>query len=79
MFGPTGLSSFVLRISSSLHKMQTGYIFHLTLIILIGAVLFFSLWEIWLICKFLVDYRFFIVIAMLSFFLLNFVKNKNYF
>jgi hypothetical protein len=72
-------TQFVLRISSNLHKMQTGYIFHSTLIILIGATLFFSLREVWFVYEFLIDYRFFIIMFLLSLFLLNFIDNKNQF
>ena len=46
VLGPMGLSFIVLKISYNLHKMQTGYIFHSTLAILIGSALFFSLREV---------------------------------
>jgi NADH-ubiquinone oxidoreductase chain 5 len=40
--GPTGLASIVLNISHNVHKIQTGFIYHCTLTILVGATLFFS-------------------------------------
>lgn len=79
ILGPTGLSSIVLKISSNLHKMQTGYIFHSTLIILIGATLFFSLREVWFVYGFTADYRLFLVVILASLFLLNYTDNKNQF
>ena len=77
VLGPTGLALIVLKVSSNLHKMQSGYIFHSTLVILIGATLFFSLREVWFIYEFLIDYRFFIIMTVISSFLLNFTGNKN--
>lgn len=72
-------TQFVLKVSSNLHKMQTGYVFHSTLVILIGVILFLSLREVWCIYEFFIDYRFFIIMIMLSLFLLNFFGNKNKF
>ena len=77
ILGPTGLSTIALKIGSNIHKMQTGYIFHYTLIILIGAILFLGLREVWLIFEFFIDYRLFIIIFMLSFFIVNYVENNN--
>jgi NADH-ubiquinone oxidoreductase chain 5 len=39
ILGPTGLSSTALRIGSELHKYQSGYIYHYTLIILIAVTI----------------------------------------
>ena len=36
MLGPTGLSSLISQTSKSLHKAQTGSLYHYTLIILFG-------------------------------------------
>ena len=77
VLGPTGLSTVALKIGSNIHKMQTGYIFHYTLVILIGATLFFGLREVWLVFEFFIDYRLFIIIFMLSFFMVHPVENKS--
>jgi hypothetical protein len=77
ILGPTGLSTIALKIGSNIHKMQTGSIFHYTLIILIGVTLFFGLREVWLVFEFFMDYRLFILIFVLSFFIVNHVKNNN--
>lgn len=80
ILGPTGLSMLALQIGSLLHRMQTGFIYHYTLIILVGATTLFGLREIWLMLEFFIDYRLFIVITILSFFLINFVTlNKKKF
>ena len=77
ILGPTGLSTVALKIASNTHKMQTGYIFHYTLILLIGATLFLGLREVWLIFEFFTDYRLFILTFMLSFFIVNYVESNN--
>lgn len=40
MLGPTGLSTVILKLSSGLHKAQSSYLYHYTLSILLGLVLF---------------------------------------
>jgi NADH:ubiquinone oxidoreductase subunit 5 (subunit L)/multisubunit Na+/H+ antiporter MnhA subunit len=76
ILGPTGLSITALKVGSNLHKMQTGFIYHYTLIILIGATLIFSIRQFWLIFGFFVDYRCFILIFILLFFVVNSVEKK---
>lgn len=46
VLGPTGLSILALKVSSNLHNVQTRYIYHYSLIILIATTLFFSFLEI---------------------------------
>ena len=77
ILGPTGLSSIALKIGSSMHKMQTSYIYHYTLIILVGITLFFGLREVWLLFEFFIDYRLFIIIFILSFFIMNDIKTST--
>jgi len=43
IIGPTGLSKVILLISLNIDKLQTGYIYHYTSIILIGFSLLFFL------------------------------------
>ena len=78
ILGPTGLSNLTLNISSNIHKMQTNFIYHYSLIILIGVTLFFGFREMWLVFKFFIDFRLFIIICSLSFFIVTFVENKSY-
>ena len=60
-----------------MHKMQTSYIYHYTLIILVGITLFFGLREVWLLFEFFIDYRLFIIIFILSFFIMNDIKTST--
>lgn len=76
ILGPTGLSSTALRIGSGLHKMQTGYIYHYTFIILIGITFLFGIRQLWLIFGFFVDYRVFVLIFILLFFIVNTMDKK---
>jgi hypothetical protein len=57
--------------------MQTGYIYHYTLSILIGSTLLFGLRQLWLIFDFFIDYRIFILIILLLFFIINIKNEKN--
>jgi NADH-ubiquinone oxidoreductase chain 5 len=76
ILGPTGLSTTALKIGKNLHKMQTGFIYHYTLLILLGATLIFSIRQFWLIFGFFVDYRLFILIFILFFFIVNLNEKK---
>ena len=76
ILGPTGLSTTALKIGTNLHKMQTGFIYHYTLLILLGATLIFSIRQFWLIFGFFVDYRLFILIFILFFFIVNLNEQK---
>jgi NADH-ubiquinone oxidoreductase chain 5 len=76
ILGPTGLSTTALKIGSNLHKMQTGFIYHYTLLILVGATLFFSIRQLLLVLGLFVDFRCFILIFILFFFIANLVEKK---
>lgn len=72
MLGPTGLSTVALKIGSNLHKMQSGFIYHYTLLILIGITLLFGSRQLWVMSDhYFIDYRLFILIFILFFFLIN--------
>jgi NADH-ubiquinone oxidoreductase chain 5 len=79
MLGPTGLSVVALKISSNLHKMQSGFIYHYTLTILIGVTIMFSVRQFSLIFDdYFIDYRLFVIIFVLFYFLINtFVSKIN--
>jgi NADH-ubiquinone oxidoreductase chain 5 len=47
ILGPTGLSNLALNVGSKFHKMQSGYIYHYTLIILTGVTLLLGLKKLW--------------------------------
>jgi NADH-ubiquinone oxidoreductase chain 5 len=77
MLGPTGISTTALKVGSSLHKMQTGYIYHYTLLILIGVTLLFGVRQLWLFSGYFVDYRLFVLVFVLLFFLVNNEADKE--
>jgi NADH-ubiquinone oxidoreductase chain 5 len=74
--GPTGLSNVALKIGYNLHKMQTGFIYHYTIVILIGITFLFGLRQIWLFFGFFIDFRLFILIFLLLFFITNDLNKK---
>jgi NADH-ubiquinone oxidoreductase chain 5 len=75
ILGPTGLSLVALNIGSTLHKMQSGSIYHYTLAILIGIAFLLGFREAWLIFGFFVDLRLFILMLILIFFITNYEKS----
>lgn len=71
ILGPTGISLLAMRISSNIHKLQSGYVYHYNLIVLISITVLFGLREIWLLIGFSIDYNIFIILFFLMFFLIN--------
>jgi cytochrome c biogenesis protein CcdA len=74
ILGPTGLSMLVINISSSLHSMQTNYIYHYSLVILTGITILFGARELEFlkVSEFVIDYRLIIIIFILIFFIVNY-------
>lgn len=68
ILGPTGLSNLSLGIGNIFHRMQSGYLYHYTLIILTGVTIFLGARKIWL---------YYIKAAMLDNF--NKLHYKNYY
>jgi NADH:ubiquinone oxidoreductase subunit 5 (subunit L)/multisubunit Na+/H+ antiporter MnhA subunit len=77
ILGPTGLSNTALKIGSSVHKMQTGFIYHYTLTILIGFTFFLGILYLWEFLGFILDYRLFVLIFVQMFFIVNFLQTKK--
>lgn len=71
ILGPTGLSTTALKIGSNLHNMQTGFIYHYTLLILVGSTLLLSVRQLWLVLGVFVDFRCFVLLFLLFFFISN--------
>jgi len=71
ILGPTGLSLVSLKVGTSLHKMQTGNIYHYSLAILIGLTILFGYRQMWLMFGFYVDYRIFMLVLISVFFIVN--------
>jgi NADH-ubiquinone oxidoreductase chain 5 len=81
ILGPTGLSSSAASIGSSLHRLQTGSIYHLTLTILIGTTLLFGLRQLSLIISiadvYWLDYKLATLIFVLFSFLINYSESSD--
>jgi hypothetical protein len=73
--GPTGLSAVILKTGLNLNKLQTGYIYHYTSVVLIFSGLFFCLKELLNVFNFFLDYRLFVFIIVLSFFITDKWRN----
>jgi hypothetical protein len=73
MIGPTGFSSIALKIGSSIHKLQTGYIYHYNLLLLIGITVLFGIRQLWVFfgCYYFIDYRLLVIFFILLIFLTN--------
>ena len=71
ILGPTGLTMFFSKISSNIHKLQSGYLYHFTFSILISITSFLLIRKIWLMFNYSVDYKIFILFFIIFFFLIN--------
>lgn len=69
MLGPTGISTAVLKVSSTIHKLQTGHLYHYNLLILAGITVLYGTRQLWVSVGYLIDYRLIALVFVLSFFL----------
>ncbi len=69
MFGPMGLSNSISNSASKISSLQTGYLYHVTLVILIGSVLLLGIRQFWFVFGYLIDFRILIVIVVSILFL----------
>jgi NADH-ubiquinone oxidoreductase chain 5 len=72
ILGPTGLSMLSLQIGLNIHKMQSGYIYHYNLIVLVGIACLFGINGIWLFFGGFSKYDIFFILFFLAFYLINF-------
>ena len=77
IFGPMGLSSIITKKALFISKMQTGYLYHYTFLMLIGLTIILGVRQFWICAGNFVDFKIFILFFVLSFFLLNNKKLKN--
>lgn len=68
VLGPKGLSMVLSKTAFNVYKLQTGYVYHYTFIILVGSTLMLGIRQIWLIFGEFIDYRIFIIFFISSFF-----------
>ena len=69
IFGPMGLSSIITKKAGHIAKMQTGYLYHYTFLILTGLTSILGLRQFWIFVGNFTDFKIFILFFILSFFL----------
>lgn len=77
ILGPTGLSTAALKVGSVLHKMQTGFIYHYTLLILAGSTFLIGARRLY-IGSVVMDSRLLAIVFVLVFFLAYYEEDKSY-
>lgn len=71
IFGPMGLSSIITKKAGHIAKMQSGYLYHYTFLILTGLTSILGLRQFWIFVGSFTDFKIFILFFILSFFLAN--------
>ena len=81
ILGPTGLSYSALLVGSSFHRLQTGSIYHLTLTILVGITVLFTIRQLSFIAAItyldLLDYKLLLLSFVLFLFLTNYSESTD--
>ena len=78
VLGPHGIASFLSKISTSVYKIQTGYIYHYTFLFLIGIIVLLTSYQCYKIIPNFFDISFdFIKLFFLSFVVFNFIIYKK--
>jgi len=68
VFGPMGLSSLITKKATYISKLQTGYLYHYTFLILASLTLILGIRQFWLLAGSFIDFKIFILLFVLSFF-----------
>jgi len=66
-----GLSTVITKKANYLHKLQSGFLYHYTFLILIGTTVLLGIRQFWLIVGNYTDYRVFIIFLLSSLFLIK--------
>ena len=69
IFGPIGLSSFITQKALYISKLQTGYLYHYTFIILASLTLVLGIRQFWVLSGTYLDFKTFILFFALGFFI----------
>ena len=69
ILGPLGLSEIILKKSNFLFSLQTGFIYHYTLLILIGSTIFLTIKQFYNFFSDVFDYKLILIFFLLIFFL----------
>ena len=76
IFGPMGLSSSIVNQSKIISSLQTSYLYHMTLTVLISSVLLLGSRQFWILFGEFCDYRLFIIVFVFISFFIKELKNK---
>ena len=57
--------------------MQTGFIYHYTLLILVGTTVFIGLRQMWLLIGYAIDFRLLFVVFVLFFYIIYSTNNEK--
>ena len=71
IFGPMGLSTSISKKASNITRLQSGYIYHYTLLILLGTTLILSFRQFWFFFNGILDTRYIFIFLIVSLFLIN--------
>jgi len=77
IFGPMGLSATVLKNSRFTTNLQSGYVYHYTLLFLLGSTFILGVRQFWFLTGAMVDVRLFFILFCTLFFLLSFPKTDR--
>ena len=76
LFGPMGVSNLISTKAFHIARLQTNYLYHITLLILVGLTLLLGFRQFWLVLGDFADFRIFIIFFVLSINLINFSTSK---
>ena len=68
IFGPMGLSNTILKSSNKIISLNSGYLYHITLVFLIGSCLLLGVRQFWFLLGDFVDFRLFVIVALIVLF-----------
>jgi len=71
IFGPMGLVNLIVKNSKIISNLQSGFLYHYTFLILVFSTLLLSLRQFWMLLGFVVDIKYFYILFISLFFLLN--------
>jgi len=77
IFGPMGLSSLITKKASYISKLQTGYLYHYTFLILTSLTLILGTRQFWVLLGDHADFRIFTLFFVLSFFWSKFFNKSR--
>jgi len=69
VFGPMGLSSIIVKKASGISKLQTGYLYHYTFLMLTGLTTILGMRQFWVLAGNEADFKIFLLFFILVFFI----------